>query len=197
MGGKLDLYNSVRDNIRTGDAVLWKSKSLVGFVIQKFCKSPYNHVSMAVRFTEFDVERVYLLESLGNGPVLLPLSMRLEEHDGKAWVFPLHPDFNIVRRPMTAWALKNQGKKYDYGTLFKNAIARVSKDARRFICSEYYQMALESGANDMGVSPDKFKAAYDKLEAVYKEIPKNKAWRPSDWPLLVKTGVALDGYPIL
>lgn len=201
MSNDISLYLSCREQIKTGDAILWQSKTFVGRVIQFFCNSPLNHVSIAIRFAKYDVDRVYVLESLNNGPVLLPLSIRLKKHSGHAWVYPLNKDFEPAIRPMAAWALFQQGKEYDYGTLFKNAVSRVLKDAKEFICSEYYQMALEDAVNKLfskkSVPADQLLLMDQKLKKVYEKIPEKYTWIPSDWPMLKECGLFDEEFAIL
>lgn len=185
----LGLYESLRPRIHTGDAVLWKSRSFIGGIIRAWSKSEYNHVSIAIRFTEFDLDRVYILEELERGAVMYPLSRRLEHHKGNAWIYPLDAPLVMAKRPMARWALYMQGTKYDYPGLFSNLLGRVSLDTRRLFCSEYYWLALEYGVNTSKYGSDQLRRASIKLHG--------KSPRPSDWPLLQKAGLFGEKYQIL
>ena len=49
-----------------------------------------------------------------------------------------------VLAALGSWALAHVGIPYDYNGLLSSIFGRISTDARRFICSEYCQMAYES-----------------------------------------------------
>ena len=136
----LSKYLEQRPKIRTGDAILWSGKGIIPSLIKFFSKGEFNHVSLVIRLTHVGddlVRRVFLLEALESGIDLNTLSGRLSEYNGEAWHFPLHCD-DFQRGLIFKWALLNCDRKYDYGSLFKNIFGRVSVDAKRFFCSEYY-----------------------------------------------------------
>jgi len=135
----LTLYNAVRPKMQTGDLILWSSNTILGKLIQWFSRAKENHASLVIRFTQYNRDRVYILEALEHGIVLRALSERLENHKGKAWWYPVIPELDSRRKSCGAIALAKVGTKYDYGSLFKQAVARVSIDAKRFFCSEYWQ----------------------------------------------------------
>jgi len=204
---KLDLYESIRPQVKTSDDIIWQSNSFVGEAIQWWCSSKYNHVSKVVRFSEFDVERVYIMEELGHGATLLPLSKRLAEHDGHVWLFPLDSKLNPIRRSMAAWMLMKLGTPYDYRGLISNLAGRIFTDAKDMICSEYSWMAFEYGA---GIERDeKFLPQYLDCtkpvqvvaqlihKKVEDELGKGKVPRPSDWTLLQDVGMYMKEREIL
>lgn len=146
MGNDLTRYFSKRDAIQTGDPIQFQSNTLIGKPIQWRTGSKYNHTAIAIRIKEFDEERVYLLEALGSGTVLNPLSARLREHRGHAWVLPLKADHGPLRRSVGQWALRHVGIRYDYFGVLKQLLCRVSSNARRLFCSEYWWMAFRDAA---------------------------------------------------
>ena len=129
--------DAVREEIKTGDCIQWQSNSILGKLIRIF--SPQiNHSSLALRLDYKGLEdRRFLLEALEMGIDMNLLSMRLDDYDGKAWWYKLHSKFDSLREHIGAWALKRVGTPYDYGSLFKNMMGRVSADANKFFCSEY------------------------------------------------------------
>lgn len=204
---KLELYESVRPTLYSGDIIIWQSETLIGGVIQWWSNSSYNHVSMVIRFTEFDVDRVYIIEELGHGAVLMPLSKRLEKHKGHAWVLPLESKLNPIRKSMSAWMMMNLGTGYDYRGLFSNILGRISEDEKRMICSEYCWLAFEYGA---GIERDeKFISQYfdcassvqvfaqDIHRKFENKFGKDKVPRPSDWSFLQELGMYKDRVQIL
>jgi len=141
---KLEKYNGIRESIKTGDCILWHSNSLLGKIIQLFTKSEYNHASLVIRFSEFDMDRVYILEALENGIVLLPLSNRLESHNGEAFLLPLVAELDDIelRKIMARISLQKSGINYDYKSLLLNIFGRVNTDPNKFFCSEFWFYVL-------------------------------------------------------
>ena len=82
-------------------------------------------------------------------------------------------ELNDKRRECGAIALAHVGTKYDYNSLFKQIVCRVSVDAKRFFCSEYFAYVW----NTAGVP----------------FCPKTMAPRPGDLTnnVFLKTGVEL------
>lgn len=136
----LDRYYVRRPFMQTGDMLTWQSATVLGWLIQKFSKSDRNHVGMVIRFHQYDQNRIFTLEALEGGIVLRTLSNRLENHKGRCWWHPLDPIHDDKRFEMGRIALGLVDKKYDYGSLFKQAIGRVSVDLNRLFCSEYGQV---------------------------------------------------------
>ena len=131
----LTFYRIIRDQLQTGDLLLWQSKSVLGWLIRKFSKSDVNHAGLVIRFEAYDEDRVYTLEALEHGIVLMPLSRRLKDHKGHVWWHALKPQFDNQRTMMGSVALRKVGTAYDYGSLFANALGHVSVEASRFFCS--------------------------------------------------------------
>ena len=134
----IEEYIQYRKEIATGDLIQFSSFSILGWLIRKF--SGYcNHSSQAIRFAEYQglKQRRYILEALEHGIELSLISRRLEGYKGKVWWHPLKPEYQKYRRKIGALALSRIGIPYDYGSLFKNALGRVSGNANRLFCSEY------------------------------------------------------------
>lgn len=144
--GKMATYNAWRYAIWTGDILEWSSKSALGRLIQWFTGYDVNHTSQVVRFTNFDTERIYNLESLAPGVYPNLLSRRLENHNGHVYWLQLKPEFDYLRPDIAREGLKYVGTKYDYKSLIRQAVARVSSQADTFFCSELvYQAGLDAG----------------------------------------------------
>ena len=137
---KLDRYKRRRPFMQTGDMLTWQSATALGWLIQKFSGSDRNHVGMVIRFRQYDQNRVFTLEALEGGIVLRTLRNRLENHKGKCWWHPLSPAGDPDRHEMGRIALDLVDKKYDFDSLFKQALGRVSVDMARLFCSEYCQV---------------------------------------------------------
>jgi uncharacterized protein YycO len=75
---------------------------------------------------------------MATGLELRLLSKRLENYDGEAFWF--HVEMTEDQRSQILdFALTNcaSGIPYDYESLFKNMLGRVSADATRYFCSEF------------------------------------------------------------
>jgi len=139
----LKKYLILRNRLDTGDLIEWRSSTAVGWLIRKFTGKKVNHSSLVVKFANEELgERRYILEALDDGIVLNLVSTRLAQFKGQAWWYPLKPEHNRLRAKILPWAIDQTGKPYDYDSLFKQMFSKVSCDARRLFCSEFYQMAL-------------------------------------------------------
>jgi len=143
---KLYEYNQLRPFMRTGDLIEWASPTAVGWIIRKVTRQKVNHSSLLLNLDRFEglMQRRFILEALESGIVLNLLSERLRKFGGKVYWSRLKPEYNPKRHQIAAWALQRVGTAYDYKSLFANVFGAVSQDAKKFFCSEFYQMALMS-----------------------------------------------------
>jgi hypothetical protein len=132
-------YHAVKEKMKTGDLLQWRSNSVVGSLIRWRTRADVNHSSLVMRFAEYQGEerRRFTTEALEHGTVLNLLSRRLETFDGSCWWHPLRPDWNNRRREIGERALDLIGIPYDYRSIVSQIFGRVSSDARRLFCSEY------------------------------------------------------------
>jgi len=143
----LDSYHKRRPEIKTGDAIQWRSESLIGRIIRWRTGSDVNHTSMVIRFPSYSLSRVFVIEALEHGLVLRSLSERLKKHIGRAYHLPLVPGFMLQRRRIGRLALDFIGSaiEYDYeGCIFGNMFGRAKKDPDKLFCSEFWYVAIEN-----------------------------------------------------
>lgn len=186
---KLTLYDKERPRLKTGDAILWRSDTMLGTIIQSFSNSKLNHVSIVITFPEYAPDRVYVLEALEFGTVLKPLSDRLLSHRGEAWAYLLHPAMEGMRDDMARYALANAGKPYDYRGLIGNIKGRVRGDDKALFCSEYWWRAFRDGVSRTGLGRKEYRAATARLDG---RMP-----RPGDFPMMRQQGIFKDVAKIL
>lgn len=136
-------YSDVRRSLGTGHVILWQGDGLLSRAIRIF--SEYSHASLVVAL--FDEagqrNRLYLVEALETGLELRHLSKRLAGYAGRVRVWM--PPLRVMQQSIIQqWALDRcaDAIRYDYGGLFANILGRVSRDARRYICSEFVWDAL-------------------------------------------------------
>ena len=135
----LSRYQSYSNQMGTGDLLLFRGTSPVSWAIRAITGGDVNHAAMILRIDEYLEGRVMQMGAVARGFYPTPLSDALVHYTGKVWWLPLKQDYNPLRREMGRQALLKSGVKYDFKSLFKNALAHVSLDARQFLCSEAYQ----------------------------------------------------------
>lgn len=140
---QFNTYKCWRPYLWTGDLLEWQSDSFIGHAIQYKTGKDVNHTGIVLRFMSFDKERVYTLEALGKGVYPNLVSRRLSNHKGKVFWLQLKPQYETYRPLIAKEALKYIGIKYDYGSLFKQLLSRVSVNADAFFCSELAYKAME------------------------------------------------------
>ena len=159
------MYELVKKDMKTADMLQWHSNSILGAVIrlktQKH-RSDYekendiniNHTSMLIRLSEYEGEerRRWTQESLEHGVVLNLLRRRLERFDGHVWWYPLKPEYNEKRLEAGRRAMAIIGAPYDYQSLFRLIVSKVSVEARNFFCSENYLWCL--GYDGIALTPN-------------------------------------------
>lgn len=136
-------YRGWRPHIWTGDIIEWQSNSFLGKMISEFTGKDVNHTGLIMRFSSFDTERVYTLEALAKGVYPNLLSRRLEEHDGQVYWLQLKSRYDDYRPAIAREAMKYVGIGYDYKSLFKQFLSRVSTEVDSFFCSELAYVALK------------------------------------------------------
>jgi len=148
----LTTYNSVKDNMQTGDLLQWSSNSLIGKLIRWKTKSDVNHsgVVLCIRDYETKEHRRWTLEALEHGLELNYLSRRLEKHNGRCFWHPLKKEFQYMSETIGSNMMAMAGIPYDYGSIFRQIFGRVSADARDLFCSE----AVFLGCGLTGIAPN-------------------------------------------
>ena len=144
---KLTVYNGMRDQLQTGDCLLWGSNTILGWLIRKFTHAEVNHASVVVvLFDGTPQKRIYHVEALEKGPDLKCLSNVLRKYKGKVWWYPLKKEFDSYRFDMGVRALDFEAEDigYDYWTLICNAWQHVKAAANKVICSEVWYFAVKS-----------------------------------------------------
>lgn len=152
----MDLYQKYRPVMQSGDCLLWASKGIIGALIRFFSRAKVNHASLVLRMNEWEglKDRVFLLEALEGGIELRLLSDRLREYHGEVYWIPLRSEYDHLRGGIITWALGKVGTPYDFHSLFKNILGRVSAEATRLFCSEYVFLAWkEAGLPVSGKAP--------------------------------------------
>jgi len=170
-------YLQIRETIRNGDCILWQSRGIVPWIIQRF--TAYSHASLCVRFDAPGMtDRVYMVEALSGGLKFTLLSERIAGMRGRAYLFQPSCLWGVNQERIRADTMTalSMGIKYDYKGLFGNLFGRVSEDAKRYFCSELvWAKWRKSGLLGNGCLTDAGKIA----------LERNRAARPGDLPAWV------------
>lgn len=144
-------YGLFRPCMKSGDCLLWRSKSIIGWMIRLFTGHNVNHAGLVVVPYKIGTlsHRRFTLEALEPGIVLRLLSERLRGYEGKMWLYPLKEELDEYREVIISKALADEGVKYDYASLIKQAIGRVSVNADRYFCSEFCYSAYKKAGVPM------------------------------------------------
>lgn len=117
-------YEDIRDDINTGDTVLFWGKGLISWIIKKATKGP-SHIGVAVRVPEFDFLCCWESTTLSTipdlftrkptkGVQLVPLSDRIKTYKGKVAIRHLRVPLN-AKETVGAMAVRRKlrGKPYE------------------------------------------------------------------------------------
>ncbi len=102
-------YEDARDRIADGDVLLYSGLSLASRVIRWATGSPYSHAGLAVWWNG----RLMVLEAVGKGVVVTPLSANVRHYHGDVeWFTTVDPIGSDDRRVLVELAQKELGKEY-------------------------------------------------------------------------------------
>lgn len=172
----LKLYETIRNDMKTGDMLAWHSNSLVGTGIRwkilpsgipKDSPLSVNHTSTVLRLKEYEglQRRVFITEALEHGTVLNLLSKRLKEFKGYVYWYPLKRSWDAERQAIGERLLQYIGIEYDYKSIVEQLLGSVSVDMKKLFCSEYHYLAL----GFQGKAPNPYQLC---LRDYYKEAVK-------------------------
>ncbi len=179
--GDLTLYNAVRDQMQTGDMLLWANQTPLGMAIRHFSKASVNHASTIAVLKGYDEPRVFTVEALEGGVVINYLSSVLANYNGEVWWYPLSDkwDFPEFRAYVERNMFKHIGTPYDVGSLLKNAVKHVQADDSKLFCSE--DVFLDYGFTGIAPTPGEMPALglHKEPIQIMKITPVEEVWHES------------------
>ena len=151
MPNDLTCYNSCKDQMKSMDALAYKSNEPIGEIIRIFSPG-WNHAGLFIpmdRHNGYEC-RNWTLEAVHPKVHLTLLSKKLESYNGEVWWFPLKPEYDDLRILGERYVLEFEGVKYDLRGLLRNALGWVSMNAFQMFCSEldffgYREMGIVHG----------------------------------------------------
>lgn len=160
-------YDDNRGQIRNGDVLLYRGRSLESRLIRWATRSRYSHAGLAVWWNG----RLMVMEAVGRGVVVTPLSKNVSFYPGYVeWFTSVEEIPDHQRLQMVEFAQQELGKEYalwravllGFRRLFKRDVETRDKMRRelRLFCSHYVAQAynavgrdLKKGVSDRFMSP--------------------------------------------
>lgn len=165
----LKLYKDIRTEIRNGDVLLYRGRSLQSRIIMFLTRSRFSHAGISVWWND----RLMVMEAIAKGVVVRPLSQSVYEYHGDVEWFTSRDEIpEEDRQEMVRFGQQELGKEYatwkairlGLRIFFSQSIEK--KDAlrreRRLFCSYYVAQIYNSIGRDLkrGVS-DRFMTPAD------------------------------------
>ncbi len=134
----LTTYNTVKQDMRTGDLLQWHSDTPLGWMIRAKTHSRFNHSGLVIRLAEYEglERRRFTHEALEYGVILNLLSRRLEEFNGECYWYPLKDEWDVKRQTTGELAMSFTGISYDYFAIAMQLFTSVQADCAQLFCSE-------------------------------------------------------------
>jgi hypothetical protein len=172
-------YQDLREQIKTGDLLLFRGNRLLSGVIERLSDSPYSHVAILARWHD----RVVAFQADLRGVEVLPASAMVCKYSGKVDWWALRPDLRagtFKEEALFDTALTLLGIKYGYWRLVELGVRIMlgrtlnPKDAHAtpdsLFCSEFVSRCYRNAApgealdvnktaNDASTSPADFAAS--------------------------------------
>lgn len=161
------LYADARESIKDCDILLYRGRSWESRLIRLVTGAPYSHAGLAVWWND----RLMVLEAVGRGVMVTPLSQNVARYDGRVeWFTPVEEIPPGERVRMVEFAQRELGKEYGTWQALLLGLRRLfglagsdddtPRRARKLICSHYvasvYTLAgrdLTRGVSDMSTAP--------------------------------------------
>lgn len=154
-------YDNLRNQIKTGDIILFSGKGGISTGIKWVTDSKWSHVGMALRLPEWDVVLLWESTTLSDikdiesgverqGVQLVPLSDRIKKYKGEATIRSL--DINRTPEMLTALnmlRLEVKNRKYEEDKLelikaaYDGPFGKNTEDLSSLFCSELVAEAYQ------------------------------------------------------
>ena len=160
-------YDESRSQIKNGDVLMYRGRTLESKIIRWATNSPYSHAGLAAWWNN----RLMVLEAVGKGVVVTPISQNVRSYRGRVeWFTSVEEIPDDQRLQMVEFAQQELGKEYTLRralilglrVLFKRGVESRDKLRRekRLFCSHYVAATynaigrdLKKGISDRFMSP--------------------------------------------
>lgn len=140
----LKKYLKHRDEIRSGDLLLYSPNTTLGKIIEFKTKYEITHIGFVFRHPIID-NHIMSLEQLENGTTLCRLSKRIQHYHekGKIYWLPLKEEYNCYRDDLLKTAILSASSTFPNRSLLSNFIAPTLVDYEKMLCSQHCFIPFE------------------------------------------------------
>lgn len=140
----LTKYLEIREEMKTGDLLLWQTENLLGTLI-RLRTGKFTHASLIIRMAEWEGQerRRYHIEAGPKGFYPAILSNEIQTYGGHIWWYPLKDEYNPFRTALGLKMTSMFGIGYDFLSLARNIWGRVRPNAKKLYCSEGAYMTYD------------------------------------------------------
>jgi hypothetical protein len=162
-------YDDIRSQIKNGDVLMYRGKSLQSRIIMFITRSNFSHAGIAAWWNN----RLMVMEAVGKGVVATPMSLSVGKYDGRVeWFTSAEEISDDERLQMIKFAQEELGKEYATWKATKLGLKiffqhdKEKRDQlrreRQLFCSYYVAQIYNSIGRDLkrGVS-DRFMTPRD------------------------------------
>ena len=132
--------------MRIGDMIGCRSAGKVGRLIRYFKGGAADLSHVATIFTDTMANpegRVSVLEAVGQGMKITPLTEAYERDHGEIYWMPMHlSDVQMLMVRTRGWKMLEKKKKYDYWATIKALFSPICVDFARYNCSESWWVLM-------------------------------------------------------
>jgi hypothetical protein len=153
-------YADIREDLNTGDIVLFSGKGLISNVIKRFTGSPWSHVGMVICSPEWNMKLLWESTTLSKlkditsgearqGVQLVPLSERIKTYEGEVGIRKLLHTEPLNNQALIDLRAEVKGRPYEESKieLFKSAhdgfMGGNEEDLSSLFCSELVAEAYQ------------------------------------------------------
>ncbi|MBI5474232.1 MAG: hypothetical protein HY961_18000 [Ignavibacteriae bacterium] len=149
-------YDEVRSQIRNGDVLMYKGRSLASRIIMFATRSRYSHAGLAIWWNS----RLMTMEAVGKGVIVQPLSRSVDHYDGRVTLFASRENISDEDRlRLVMFAQEELGKEYGTWKAIRLGLKilfqkdREKRDKlrreRQLFCSYYVAQAYNAIGKDL------------------------------------------------
>jgi len=160
-------YEQSRSQIKNGDVLMYRGRSLESKIIRWITGSAYSHAGLVARWND----RLMVMEAVGKGVVVTPISQNVRGYHGRVeWFTSTEEIPDDQRLQMVEFAQRELGKEYNLWSavflgirvIFQKNVETKDKLRRekRLFCSHYVAQTynaigrdLKMGVGDRFMSP--------------------------------------------
>ncbi len=154
------LYSNAREQIQTGDVLLFRGTSAVSRIIRWGSRSPYSHAGLAAWWGD----RLIVFQAVSRGAQVVPVSSAVDAYDGQVDWWAPKADITLDPEELLNHAVTMLGRAYAFSgvlrLMWRMAVRRFrglrdAKDApKELFCSQYVSYCYRKAGVDLVLHAD-------------------------------------------